>query len=85
MKISSTQICDLGTFYILGIHVLCAFYLFQFEDGKEISFDATAFKTAMTSYGGLTSRARKALKKVPEERNNDDAKILLVGAIGLLC
>ena len=35
----------------------------------------------MTSYGGLTSRARKALKKVPEERNNDDAKILLVGAI----
>ena len=52
--------------------------LSQGDDGSVLTFDAGVFKTAMTSYGGLTNRARKALKKIPAERNEEDANILMV-------
>lgn len=49
----------------------------RFDGGLELSFDAAMFKCAV-SYSGLTSRARQALKKNPEDRTEEDAKILMV-------
>lgn len=49
----------------------------RFDDGKEISFDPTAFKSTVT-YGGLPARARIVLKKTPSERTEEDARVLNV-------
>ncbi|XP_053400486.1 uncharacterized protein LOC123556863 [Mercenaria mercenaria] len=48
----------------------------RFDDGMELSFDVTSFKSAV-SYSGLTSRAKQALKKIPRDRTEEDAKILM--------
>lgn len=55
----------------------------RYDGGLELSFDATAFKCAV-SYSGLTSRAKQALKKNPKDRTTEDAKILMVTFIRLL-
>ncbi|KAL4230053.1 Cyclic nucleotide-binding domain-containing protein 2 [Mactra antiquata] len=48
----------------------------RYDGGLELSFDASAFKSAL-SYSGLTVRARKSLKKNPEDRTDEDARILM--------
>ncbi|WAQ99668.1 hypothetical protein MAR_024041 [Mya arenaria] len=48
----------------------------RFEDGVELSFDPSDFKSAL-SYGGLSSRARHALRKDGPDRTDADARVLM--------